>query len=140
MFVSRWKLRGYLKRGEKRQELLETVGLADKEKAYPSQLRAKQRVAIARALATNPSTLCDEATSALDPTTTQSILELIKELNQKTGVTVIIITHEMKVIEQICHRVAIIDKSRIEEVGWFRCVPPTQDSGCQKAHIYKWRF
>jgi len=114
------------------RELLETVGLADKEKAYPSQLSGgqKQRVAIARALATNPKVLlCDEATSALDPTTTQSILELIKELNQKTGVTVIIITHEMKVIEQICHRVAIIDKSRIEEVGMVQDVfrqPKTQ--------------
>jgi D-methionine transport system ATP-binding protein len=114
------------------RELLETVGLADKEKAYPAQLSGgqKQRVAIARALATRPKVLlCDEATSALDPTTTQSILELLKELNQKLGVTIIIITHEMKVIEQICSRVAIIDKSRIEEIGAvdevFRC-PKTQ--------------
>ncbi|NMA67274.1 MAG: ATP-binding cassette domain-containing protein [Clostridiaceae bacterium] len=114
------------------RELLKTVGLSDKEKAYPSQLSGgqKQRVAIARALATNPKVLlCDEATSALDPTTTQSILELIKELNQKTGVTVIIITHEMKVIEQVCHRVAIIDNSRIEEIGMVQDVfrrPKTQ--------------
>ncbi len=102
------------------RELLETVGLADKEKAYPAQLSGgqKQRVAIARALATEPKVLlCDEATSALDPTTTQSILALLKELNQKLGLTVIIITHEMKVIEQICSRVAIIDKSHIEEIG-----------------------
>lgn len=102
------------------RELLATVGLSDKEKAYPSQLSGgqKQRVAIARALATNPKViLCDEATSALDPTTTQSILALLKELNQKLGVTIIIITHEMKVIEQICNRVAIIDNSRIEEIG-----------------------
>jgi len=102
------------------RELLATVGLAEKEKAYPSQLSGgqKQRVAIARALATNPKViLCDEATSALDPTTTQSILALLKELNQKLGVTIIIITHEMKVIEQICNRVAIIDKSHIEEIG-----------------------
>jgi D-methionine transport system ATP-binding protein len=105
---------------DRARELLATVGLADKEKAYPAQLSGgqKQRVAIARALATRPKVLlCDEATSALDPTTTQSILELLKELNQKLGVTVIIITHEMKVIEQICNRVAIIDKSRIEEIG-----------------------
>lgn len=102
------------------QELLKTVGLTDKEKAYPAQLSGgqKQRVAIARALATKPKVLlCDEATSALDPTTTQSILALLKELNQKLGLTVIIITHEMKVIEQICNRVAIIDNSRIEEIG-----------------------
>lgn len=102
------------------RELLKTVGLSDKEKAYPAQLSGgqKQRVAIARALATNPKVLlCDEATSALDPTTTQSILALLKELNQKLGLTVIIITHEMKVIEQICNRVAIIDNSRIEEIG-----------------------
>ncbi len=102
------------------RELLKTVGLAEKEKAYPAQLSGgqKQRVAIARALATNPKVLlCDEATSALDPTTTQSILTLLKELNQKLGVTIIIITHEMKVIEQICNRVAIIDNSHIEEIG-----------------------
>jgi len=105
---------------ERAKELLKTVGLADKEKAYPAQLSGgqKQRVAIARALATNPKVLlCDEATSALDPTTTQSILALLKELNKKLGLTIIIITHEMKVIEQICNRVAIIANSRIEEIG-----------------------
>lgn len=102
------------------KELLEIVGLQDKAKAYPSQLSGgqKQRIAIARALATNPSVLlCDEATSALDPTTTRSILSLLKEINQKLGITVIVITHEMSVIEEICHRVAIIDKSQIAEVG-----------------------
>jgi len=102
------------------KELMEMVGLKDKEKAYPSQLSGgqKQRVAIARALATKPKVLlCDEATSALDPTTTQSILALLKDLNQKLGVTIVIITHEMKVIEQICNRVAIIDNSSIQEVG-----------------------
>lgn len=102
------------------RELLETVGLADKEKVYPAQLSGgqKQRVAIARALATKPKVLlCDEATSALDPTTTQSILALLKELNKKLGLTVVIITHEMKVIEQICNRVAIIADSHIEEIG-----------------------
>jgi D-methionine transport system ATP-binding protein len=102
------------------RELLETVGLADKEMAYPAQLSGgqQQRVAIARALATSPKVLlCDEATSALDPTTTQSILALLKELNLKLGVTVVVITHEMRVIEQICSRVAIIANSHIEEIG-----------------------
>jgi ABC-type metal ion transport system, ATPase component len=102
------------------KELLDIVGLADKDKSYPSQLSGgqKQRVAIARALATNPKVLlCDEATSALDPTTTRSILKLLKEINQKLGITVIVITHEMSVIEEICNRVAIIDKSHIAEIG-----------------------
>ena len=102
------------------RELLDMVGLADREKAYPAQLSGgqKQRVAIARALATNPKVLlCDEATSALDPNTTKSILQLLKEINRKLGVTVIVITHEMGVIEAICDRVAIIDKSHIAEVG-----------------------
>ena len=101
-------------------ELLEIVGLTEKAKAYPSQLSGgqKQRVAIARALAANPKILlCDEATSALDPRTTQSILQLLKEINQSMGITVIIITHEMSVIEAICDRVAIIDKSHIAEIG-----------------------
>lgn len=101
-------------------ELLEVVGLSDKAGAYPSQLSGgqKQRIAIARALATNPKILlCDEATSALDPTTTRSILSLLKEINRNLGITVIIITHEMKVIEEICNRVAIIDQSHIAEVG-----------------------
>jgi len=102
------------------EELLELVGLSEKANAYPSQLSGgqKQRVAIARALATNPEVLlCDEATSALDPTTTKSILALIKEINQKLGITVVIITHEMTVIEEICNRVAIIDQSKIAEIG-----------------------
>ena len=101
-------------------ELLEIVGLSDKASAYPSQLSGgqKQRVAIARALATNPRyILCDEATSALDPNTTRSILDLLKEINRSMGVTIIIITHEMKVIDQICDRVAVIDHSRIAEEG-----------------------
>lgn len=106
---------------EKRaMELLETVGLADKAKAYPAQLSGgqQQRVAIARALATNPKVLlCDEATSALDPATTNSILELIRDINKKTGITVIIITHQMSVIESICNNVAIIDRGRIVEIG-----------------------
>ena len=101
-------------------ELLEIVGLSDKANAYPAQLSGgqKQRVAIARALATNPKVLlCDEATSALDPTTTRSILSLLKEINQKLGITIVVITHEMSVIEEICQRVAIIDKSHIAEIG-----------------------
>ena len=107
--------------GKKRaMELLELVGLADRAKAYPAQLSGgqKQRVAIARALATNPKViLCDEATSALDPNTTKSILNLLKEINKTMGVTVIVITHEMAVIEAICDRVAIIDRSHIAELG-----------------------
>lgn len=102
------------------EELLEIVGLTDKAKAYPAQLSGgqKQRIAIARALATNPKVLlCDEATSALDPTTTRSILSLLKEINIKLGITVIIITHEMSVIEEVCNRVAIIDQSHIAEIG-----------------------
>ncbi|MEG7530181.1 MAG: ATP-binding cassette domain-containing protein [Hungatella sp.] len=102
------------------EELLKLVGLEEKAKSYPAQLSGgqKQRVAIARALATNPKViLCDEATSALDPNTTKSILDLLKEINKTLGVTVIVITHEMAVIEAICDRVAIIDQSQIAEVG-----------------------
>ncbi len=106
---------------EKRaRELLEIVELADRENAYPSQLSGgqKQRVAIARALATNPKVLlCDEATSALDPNTTNSILALLKKLNREMGITVVVITHEMEVISQICDKVAIIDQGVIAESG-----------------------
>ena len=105
------------KRAEK---LIEMVGLSDRVKSYPSQLSGgqKQRVAIARALATEPRyLLCDEATSALDPNTTKSILALLKQINETMGVTIIVITHEMKVIDSICDRVAVIDKSKIAEVG-----------------------
>jgi len=105
---------------ERARELLELVGLADRAQAYPSQLSGgqKQRVAIARALATKPRyLLCDEATSALDPTTTRSILELLRTINETLGVTIVVITHEMKVIDQICDRVAVIDHSRIAEEG-----------------------
>ena len=102
------------------EELLKVVGLADKAASFPSQLSGgqKQRVAIARALATNPRyLLCDEATSALDPNTTRSILELLREINKTLGVTIIVITHEMKVIDQICDRVAVIDRGQIAELG-----------------------
>ena len=101
-------------------ELLEIVGLSDKANAYPAQLSGgqKQRIAIARALATDPKVLlCDEATSALDPTTTNSILGLLKELNQKLGVTLVVITHQMSVIEEICSKVAILDEGEIAEEG-----------------------
>lgn len=115
--IAGWKKKESVERA---MELLSVVGLADRAKAYPSQLSGgqKQRVAIARALATKPRyLLCDEATSALDPTTTQSILSLLKEINRTMGVTVIVITHEMRVIDQICDRVAVIDKSHIVEIG-----------------------
>ncbi len=106
---------------EKRaRELLQTVGLPDKAGAYPAQLSGgqRQRVAIARALATDPKVLlCDEATSALDPDTTRSILGLIREINQKMGITVVVITHQMSVVEAICDRVAILDGGQVVEEG-----------------------
>jgi len=105
---------------EKAMELLKTVGLEDKAKAYPAQLSGgqKQRVAIARALASNPKILlCDEATSALDPQTTESILALLKEINQKLGITIVVITHQMSVIQEICNKVAIIEHGSLVEEG-----------------------
>lgn len=105
---------------KKAYELLETVGLKDKAKAYPAQLSGgqKQRVAIARALASDPKILlCDEATSALDPQTTEAILSLLKEINQKYGITIVIITHQMSVIQEICNRVAIIEGGKLVEEG-----------------------
>ena len=101
-------------------ELLKVVGLEEKADVFPSQLSGgqKQRVAIARALASDPRyLLCDEATSALDPNTTRSILELLRSINKNLKVTIIVITHEMKVIDQICDRVAVIDRSQIAEEG-----------------------
>ena len=101
-------------------QLLETVGLPDKADAYPVQLSGgqKQRIAIARALASDPEVLlCDEATSALDPKTTDAILKLLQKINRERGITVIIITHQMSVIEQICHRVAILDSGVVAEIG-----------------------
>lgn len=105
---------------ERAKEMLKLVGLEERMKAYPAQLSGgqKQRVAIARAMATNPRVLlCDEATSALDPNTTKAILALLKKINREMGITVIMITHEMAVIEAICDRVAIIDHSHIAESG-----------------------
>ena len=102
------------------RDLLRLVNLEDKEKAYPSQLSGgqKQRVAIARAMATEPRILlCDEATSALDPQTTKSILDLLREINETLGITIVIITHQMSVVTEICHKVAIIDSGRLVEEG-----------------------
>ncbi len=102
------------------QELLETVGLGNKASNYPAQLSGgqQQRVAIARALATNPKVLlCDEATSALDPKTTNEILELIRDINERMGVTVVVITHSMSVVESICKHVAILDGGCVAETG-----------------------
>ena len=115
-------------------ELLETVGLPDKKDAYPVQLSGgqKQRIAIARALASDPEVLlCDEATSALDPQTTDSILKLLQTISRERGITVIIITHQMSVIEQICHRVAILDAGAVAEVGTVEDVfsNPQSDAG-----------
>ena len=101
-------------------EYLDIVGLPDKANAYPAQLSGgqKQRIAIARALASNPKMLlCDEATSALDPTTTRSILRLIKDINQRLGITMVVITHEMAVVEEICTHVAILDHGHMMETG-----------------------
>lgn len=105
---------------EKAKELLGIVGLSDRLNSYPAQLSGgqKQRVAIARALAAETKyLLCDEATSALDPDTTRSILELMKKINKELGVTIIVITHEMKVINSICDRVAVLDRSAVAELG-----------------------
>ena len=105
---------------EKALELLETVDMVEKAKAYPAQLSGgqKQRVAIARVLSNNPKILlCDEATSALDPQTTKSILRLLKKINETLGITIVVITHEMSVIQEICTKVAVLEKGRIVEKG-----------------------
>ena len=102
------------------RELLELVGLPDKAQAYPAQLSGgqQQRIAIARALATNPKVLlCDEATSALDPKTTRQILELIRDINRQLGITVVVITHQMSVVKEICTHVAILDDGEVVEDG-----------------------
>ena len=105
---------------QKARTLLETVGLSEKAAAYPAQLSGgqRQRVAIARALACDPKILlCDEATSALDPQTTQQILQLLKKINQETGITIVIITHQMSVVREICRNVAIVENGQIVEQG-----------------------
>ena len=120
-------------------ELLELVGLGDKFKSYPAQLSGgqQQRVAIARALATHPKILlCDEATSALDPQTTQSILSLIRDIHDRVGITVIIITHQMSVVEQICTRVAILDGGVVAEEGAVSDVFSSPKSEAAKRLVY----
>ena len=116
------EIRGISKkeRREKALELLKKVGLAEKAKAYPAQLSGgqKQRVAIARVLANEPEILlCDEATSALDPETTQTILRLLKTIRDTLGITIVVITHEMRVIQQVCTRVAVLDGGLVQEEG-----------------------
>ena len=123
----------------KAMEYLKTVGLEDKAKAYPAQLSGgqKQRVAIARALACNPKILlCDEATSALDPQTTDSILSLLKEINQNTGITIVIITHQMSVVETICNKVAIIDNGELVEKGLVQDIFANPKSRAAKKLIF----
>ena len=124
---------------QRAQELLELVGLGDKAKAYPAQLSGgqQQRVAIARALATKPKILlCDEATSALDPTTTKSILELIADINKKLGITVVVITHQMNVVERICKHVAIIDGGSVAEQGEVTQVFAAPQSAAAKQLVF----
>ena len=124
---------------ERARELLEIVGLPDKAGAYPAQLSGgqQQRVAIARALATDPKILlCDEATSALDPKTTHAILKLIREINQKLGITVVIITHQMSVVEEICTQVAILDGGRVVETGPVSSVFASPQSEAAKRLVF----
>lgn len=124
---------------KKAYELLKIVDLEEKAKAYPAQLSGgqKQRVAIARALATNPEILlCDEATSALDPTTTKSILELLKKINTEYGITIVIITHEMSVVKEICSHVAIIEKGELVETGLVEDVFQRPKSAAAKKLVF----
>ena len=121
------------------KELLETVGLPDKANAYPAQLSGgqQQRIAIARALATEPKVLlCDEATSALDPNTTHAILELIRKINRELGITVIIITHQMSVVEEVCSHVAILDAGSVVEMGEVTEVFANPKSDAAKRLVY----
>ena len=121
------------------RELLELVGLPDKAEAYPAQLSGgqKQRIAIARALATDPKVLlCDEATSALDPNTTHAILELIRQINKELGITVVIITHQMSVVEEVCNRVAILDNGTVVEEGEVQAIFSHPTSAAAKRLVY----
>ncbi|HJB92212.1 MAG TPA: ATP-binding cassette domain-containing protein [Candidatus Eisenbergiella merdigallinarum] len=125
---------------EKARKYLEIVELSDKEKAYPAQLSGgqRQRVAIARALAMDPKILlCDEATSALDPTTTRSILALLKEINREYGITIVIITHSMEVVQEICTRVAIIDAGVLAESGTVEEVFASPKSKAAKRLVFQ---
>lgn len=135
------ELEGMKKEDAKKRalELLEIVGLPDKAKAYPAQLSGgqQQRIAISRALATNPKVLlCDEATSALDPNTTHSILNLIRDINKKLGITVIIITHQMSVVEETCNRVAILDNGTVVEQGEVSTVFAHPQSAAAKRLVF----
>ena len=125
---------------EKRaKELLEMVGLPDKANAYPAQLSGgqKQRIAIARALATDPKVLlCDEATSALDPNTTHAILQLIQKINRELGITVVIITHQMSVVEEVCNRVAILDNGTVVEEGEVQAIFSHPTSKAARRLVY----
>jgi D-methionine transport system ATP-binding protein len=126
-------------RRQKAREMLAIVGLLDKENEYPARLSGgqKQRVAIARALAADPKVLlCDEATSALDPKITGEILDLLKKINQERKLTIIIITHEMAVVEKICDRVAIIDDGSLAEVGDVKEVFSNPKSGAAKKLVF----
>ena len=121
------------------RELLELVGLPDKAEAYPAQLSGgqKQRIAIARALATDPKVLlCDEATSALDPNTTHAILELIQKINREMGITVVIITHQMSVVEDVCSHVAILDNGTVVEQGSVRDIFSNPHSDAAKRLVF----
>ena len=121
------------------RELLELVGLPDKADAYPAQLSGgqKQRIAIARALATNPKVLlCDEATSALDPNTTHAILQLIQKINREMGITVVIITHQMSVVEDVCSHVAILDNGTVVEQGSVRDIFSNPHSEAAKRLVF----
>ena len=135
------ELEGMKKEDAKKRalELLEIVGLPDKAKAYPAQLSGgqQQRIARARALATHPKVLlCDEATSALDPNTTHSILNLIRDINKKLGITVIIITHQMSVVEETCNRVAILDNGTVVEQGEVSTVFAHPQSAAAKRLVF----
>lgn len=135
------ELEGMKKEDAKKRalELLDIVGLPDKAKAYPAQLSGgqQQRIAIARALATYPKVLlCDEATSALDPNTTHSILNLIRDINKKLGITVIIITHQMSVVEETCNRVAILDNGTVVEQGEVSTVFAHPQSAAAKRLVF----
>ena len=121
------------------RQLLELVGLPDKADAYPAQLSGgqNQRIAIARALATDPKVLlCDEATSALDPNTTQAILQLIQKINRELGITVVVITHQMSVVEQICNRVAILDEGTVVEEGEVQAIFSHPNTAAARRLVY----
>lgn len=128
---------------EKVNELLEIVGLQDKANEFPKNLSGgqKQRVAIARALANDPHLLlCDEATSALDPATTQSILELLKGINERLNITILLITHEMEVVKTICHRIAVIDQGEISAIGTLEEIINNKENDTIKKFIINKKF